>query len=56
MIHWHKPPLEAFAAVVAGVVLGALALRFRSWLGGALLHALVALTMDLIAAHRAGIL
>jgi len=55
MIHWHKPPEEAFAAVIAGVVLGALALRFRSWVGGALLHALVALTMDLLAAHRAGL-
>ena len=55
MIHWHKPPLEAFGAIIAGVILGGLALRYRSWLGGALLHALVAMTMDGLAAHRAGL-
>jgi membrane protease YdiL (CAAX protease family) len=46
MIHWHKPPLECFGAIIAGVALGALALRFRSWYGGAMLHMLVAVTMD----------
>jgi hypothetical protein len=55
MIHYHKPPLEALAAIVAGGVLGALALRYRSWYGGALLHVLVAATMDATAAHRAGL-
>jgi len=53
MIHWHKPPLECFAAIVAGVVLGGLALRFRSWYGGAFLHGLVAVTMDGLAHWRA---
>ena len=55
MIHWHKPPAEAFAAILGGVLLGALALRYRSFLGGVVVHALIALTMDLLAAHRAGL-
>ncbi len=55
MIHYHKPMPEALGAVVAGVVLGHLALRYRSFWGGALLHGLVALSMDLLSAHRAGL-
>lgn len=55
MIHWHKPPLEAYGAVVAGVVLGMLALRYRSWAGGAMVHALVAVTMDTLAVRQAGL-
>ena len=55
MIHYHKPPLEALAAILAGLALGALALRYRSFFGGVLLHGLVALTMDLLSAHRAGL-
>lgn len=52
-IHWHKAPLECFAAIFAGVLLGGLALRFRSWYGGAVLHSLVAVTMDGLAYARA---
>jgi membrane protease YdiL (CAAX protease family) len=52
-IHWHKAPLECFAAIFAGVLLGGLALRFRSWYGGAVLHSLVAITMDGLAHARA---
>lgn len=55
MIHFHKPWPEALAAIGAGLLLGTLALRFRSFLGGAVLHALVAVTMDLLAVHRAGL-
>jgi membrane protease YdiL (CAAX protease family) len=55
MIHYHKPMLEALGAVVAGVFLGYLALRYRSWYGGAVLHSLVAVTMDSLAAQRAGL-
>lgn len=55
MIHYHKPWLEAYAAIAAGVALGALALRFRSFYGGALLHGLVALTMDLLAVRALGL-
>lgn len=46
MIHFHKPALECFGALIAGVALGAFSLRFRSWYGGAILHILVALMMD----------
>lgn len=55
MIHYHKPFPEAYASIIAGVALGALALRFRSWAGGALLHGLVAVTVDYMAADRAGL-
>jgi len=49
MIHFGKPMIECFAAIIAGVVLGTLALRTRSvWLGF-LLHVTVALGMDLAA-------
>ena len=55
MIHFHKPAPECFGAIIAGVVLGALALRLRTWVGGAVLHCLVAFTMDYLAAQRAGL-
>ena len=55
MIHFHKPFPEALGAVIAGLVLGHLALRYRSFYGGALLHGAVALTMDLLATGRAGL-
>jgi hypothetical protein len=56
MIHFHKPPLECLGAIGAGLVLGVLALRFRTFWGGALLHVLVALSMDLLAVRQAGLL
>ncbi len=46
MIHFHKPMPEALGAVIAGLILGHLSLKYRSWLGGAILHSLVAVTMD----------
>jgi membrane protease YdiL (CAAX protease family) len=46
MIHFHKPPLEAFGAIIAGLVLGYVALRTRSIFGGVLVHVGVAATMD----------
>lgn len=48
MIHYGKPYLEAHGAVIAGVVLGSLAMRTRSIYSGFLLHITVALGMDLI--------
>ncbi len=51
MIHFHKPIFETFGAVVAGLVLGFLSLRYRSWLGGAVLHGMVAVTLDLLATY-----
>jgi membrane protease YdiL (CAAX protease family) len=49
MIHYHKPPLEAFAAIVAGVVLGEVAYRTRSIAGGVIVHIGVAATMEFLA-------
>jgi len=49
MIHFGKPMVECFAAILAGIVLGTLAMRTRSiWLG-AMIHITVAVTMDLAA-------
>ena len=49
MIHFHKPLPEVFGAIIAGLVLGWLALATRSLLGGVLLHISVALAMDIAA-------
>ena len=53
MIHYSKPMPEAFAAIIAGVVMGYAALKTRSFFGGVLLHYGVALTMDLLARSQA---
>jgi membrane protease YdiL (CAAX protease family) len=52
MIHFHKPLPEVFGAIVAGLVLGWLALVTRSIWGGVLLHVAVALSMDVAALAR----
>jgi membrane protease YdiL (CAAX protease family) len=55
MIHFGKPVPEAFAAIVAGSLLGYFALRSRSFLWGAALHWSVAITMDIFAiGHEIG--
>lgn len=46
MFHFTKPPAEALGAILAGLVLGSLALGSRTIWGGVLLHVSVALTMD----------
>lgn len=56
MIHFQKPMLEALAAIVAGVVLGTLSLKSRSILLGVAIHYSVAITMDLAALWRKGLL
>ncbi|MDZ7829422.1 MAG: CPBP family intramembrane glutamic endopeptidase [Halofilum sp. (in: g-proteobacteria)] len=48
MIHFAKPWPEAFGAVLFGLLLGMLALRSRSIWGGFLVHATIALSMDLL--------
>jgi hypothetical protein len=52
MIHYHKPMLEAFGAIGAGLVLGVLAWRTRTVVWGWFLHYGVALSMDLLALSR----
>ncbi len=55
MIHFYKFRPEWIAAIVAGGTLGAHGLAFRSFRGGVVVHALVAVTMDALAVHRAGL-
>jgi len=54
MVHFGKPPLEVFAAIPAGLLLGYLALRTGSWLYGAFLHTAVGITMDIAAILQKG--
>ncbi len=54
MIHFGKPMPETIGAIIAGTVLGSLALKSRSiWMGVAI-HASVALAMDFAAMWREG--
>jgi membrane protease YdiL (CAAX protease family) len=52
MVHFHKPVAEVAGAVVAGIILGTLALATRSIWCGVLIHVSVAWTMDLLALVR----
>jgi membrane protease YdiL (CAAX protease family) len=56
MIHYGKPYLEAHGAIVAGVVLGSLAMRTKSIYAGFLVHITVAFSMDFLALWRRGAL
>lgn len=47
MFHFGKPPAEALASIIAGLILGTLAQASRTIWGGVILHAGVALSMDL---------
>jgi membrane protease YdiL (CAAX protease family) len=49
MIHYGKPYLEAHGAILAGIVLGSLAMRTKSIYAGFLVHITVAGLMDAIA-------
>lgn len=52
MIHFGKPMPETIGALVAGLVLGYLALRARSCLLGVGLHVGIAVTMDVLSLSR----
>jgi membrane protease YdiL (CAAX protease family) len=54
MIHFGKPFAEVLAAIPAGVVLGALALRTRSIWPGVLLHIAVGWSMDALSLWQQG--
>ncbi len=54
LIHFAKPFPEAMGAIVAGAVLGVLALRTRTVVGGAIIHGSIAVSMDLFALWRTG--
>ena len=49
MIHFGKPMPETLGAIVAGLILGTLAMRTKSIWGGVLIHIGVAMTMDVLA-------
>jgi membrane protease YdiL (CAAX protease family) len=50
ILHFGKPEIETFSAILAGIILGYLALRARSFWYGWMLHALIAVTNDTLAA------
>jgi membrane protease YdiL (CAAX protease family) len=56
MVHFGKPFGETIAAIIAGIVLGTLSLKSRSIVLGILIHYSVAITMDLFALYREGLL
>ncbi len=45
MMHFNKPALESYSAIIAGIALGMLAYRSKSFFGCWLLHWLVAVAM-----------
>lgn len=45
MMHFNKPPMECYSAVIAGIALGLMAYRGRSFIGCWLLHWVIALLM-----------
>ncbi len=49
VMHAGKPAPEAIGSIVAGIVLGIIALRNRSFIPGAILHWSVAATLDIFA-------
>jgi hypothetical protein len=54
VMHGGKPEPEAYGSIIAGLALGAVAVRTRSFWWGALLHFAVALTMDVLALALTG--
>jgi len=49
LMHLGKPELEAYGSIIAGLVLGIIAVRGRSFLPAFILHYAVALSLDLLA-------
>ena len=53
MLHFMKTSSESLGAIIAGLVLGCLAMKYRSIWGGVLLHWGVAISMDVLSlAHQ----
>jgi membrane protease YdiL (CAAX protease family) len=56
LIYIHKPFPEALTSIVAGLVLGFLALKSRSIWPGILVHTTIAFSTDLFSLIHSGIL
>ena len=54
MIHFSKPSLEAAGSIIAGTVLGFLALRTKNIWGGVSIHVAVAWSMDITSLWQRG--
>ena len=54
MLHFPKTGVESAASVIAGLVLGVMAMRWRSIWGGVLIHTTVAVSMDLASLLQQG--
>ncbi len=54
MLHFMKTGSESLGAVIAGVILGTLAMKYRSIWGGALIHWAVAISMDVLSLIQKG--
>ena len=56
MVHFGKPFGETISAIIAGIVLGTLSLKSRSIVLGIIIHYSVAITMDVFALYREGVI
>ena len=54
MIHFGKPFPETVGAIVAGLVLGTMALRSKSIIPGICVHFTIAIGMDLLSLWQQG--
>ena len=54
MIHFPKTAAESLGSIIAGLVLGYLAMKGRSIWGGVLLHWLIAIEMDVLSLIQRG--
>ncbi|MCX7995051.1 MAG: CPBP family intramembrane metalloprotease [candidate division WOR-3 bacterium] len=48
LMHYRKPPLEAYGSIIAGIFLGIIAIRGKSFLPCAILHFLIAFIGDIL--------
>ena len=54
MLHFQKTGVESVGSIVAGVVLGTMAMRYRSIWGGVMVHWLIAIEMDVTSLIQKG--
>ena len=54
MLHFMKTGSESLGAIIAGVILGTLAMKYRSIWGGVMIHWMVAISMDVLSLIQKG--